>query len=935
MPHPVYNGQAIPVYSVPPNWKATVTLRTLYQTLIRESLDLSEERQERQPRCLYGIRYRPLTLSGQETGYIRRVLELAQAMPVVMPVWTEACMILANAGAGATTLTVDDTSQTLFPVLRDYVFIFRDFKTWEVLEIDSISAGEITLAEPTAFAWQTGDFVYPILIGKLPRSNMKAATDIHASQDVDFEERFNGLTDQSLVEEDTPELEVEFTSACRETARITTPVPEGATYILQISESLEGPWHNHVWIEGVVEEIFLNNDYNGEKYFRLIDAADSAILRRPVNIQASVVAPPTLEDLTGTIDSPNPLQNDGGDVYPYSQVENDMISPTELYIVPRGRKEHFTPAPFSWDGIGVVPDFSGPAGAVIKWTRDGNDPTENTIIRNFDGHVANAAPYREDFKFVIKARCFKDGCRSPMTLILVDRRIEYLFGFNSTGLFQLTGGFCGLPHPESGAEPGDGCIRNYGSVANFDEALKVFTIGAATGPAGGGHSIYYLVDDPATTTYIGWPIHTNGWSYYEHTDAVVLRQTPNPWEKIQRSFMFFWFKTSNVPAEVYLEPLVFGETLATVSGDKVGTQDALDQWIEANTPDAPTESAEIEATVFDLVLTLHHDFAFFRDPDYEPPVTDPPIPPDDEVGLGNGDDFEDYAPDTDLAGATLDAGAGWDAATPWLIETFIPLAGEDDFEGYSAGPLDLPANDLNWGDGWAGPWLLEDSPFNVLYGDDFESYTVGPMNSPVTFNGGTGWGASWKMGDAVQGIDTFETYALGAFSTGADGSGWSEDWVANEGTPVADQPWLYFRWNPTSIIYPNGSWIGVFEVELRETPGGTNWARSTNGGIATAEQVYSGGGYEAAKAIDGDVSALPATGWANNGTNGSAWLQVQLSQRRVIGEYKIGHYPNTLPSPSFGSWTFSGSLDGVSFTVLHTVGPVGSWSQGEMKTYAI
>src|SRR5688500_1240545 len=117
MPHPQHNGDNLPVYSVAPNWKQSVGLRTIYNTIVRESLNLNEERISRYPRCLYGIRYRTLPLDAQEAGYIRRVLQLAQSLPVIMPVWTESCKLLANAAIGAEEISVDTTDSTLFTVL--------------------------------------------------------------------------------------------------------------------------------------------------------------------------------------------------------------------------------------------------------------------------------------------------------------------------------------------------------------------------------------------------------------------------------------------------------------------------------------------------------------------------------------------------------------------------------------------------------------------------------------------------------------------------------------------------------------------------------------------------------------------------------------------------------------------------------------------------
>jgi hypothetical protein len=207
---PQYQGQSIPVVTIPPNWEADVFLRTIYATKFFEGLDTSEERHGRQPRCLYGLRYQTLGLSGQETGYIRRVLDLAQGMPVGIPAWTEAARLTAQANVGATTLAVDHLAPTLWEVLPDYVLIIATnereipiFNQWEVLQVTTLTDLSITLTEPTTRAWPVHSWALPLLIGRLPRAPHAQVTDIHGVLQVDFEERFHGLTDQSIQEAGT------------------------------------------------------------------------------------------------------------------------------------------------------------------------------------------------------------------------------------------------------------------------------------------------------------------------------------------------------------------------------------------------------------------------------------------------------------------------------------------------------------------------------------------------------------------------------------------------------------------------------------------------------------------------------------------------------------------------------------------------------------
>lgn len=180
-----------------------MSLRTVYGTLVRESLDLSEVRVARQPRCLYGLSYQTLPLSGQETGYIRRVMELAQDLPVIMPVWTEPTKIIEAANAGETSVAVDDLKPTLFSVLYDFAIIWESYQQWEIVSVGTPSSGGssvMRLIDPISKTYPVGTLIFPILIGKLARSGAHNITDEHGVSSPDFSETWHGLTDQSKIE---------------------------------------------------------------------------------------------------------------------------------------------------------------------------------------------------------------------------------------------------------------------------------------------------------------------------------------------------------------------------------------------------------------------------------------------------------------------------------------------------------------------------------------------------------------------------------------------------------------------------------------------------------------------------------------------------------------------------------------------------------------
>lgn len=952
---PTYRDQEIPIFSFKPDWSNEVNLVCLYHTIIREALDNSEERHGRRPRCLYGIKFQTMALRGQETGYLRRFLELAQAMPIGMPVWTDECRLLQGISEGATTLSVEDTTVTLFGVLADYALIWRAFNDWEVVEIDEIEEDAITLSEPTVKAFPAGSMVVPLLFGKLPRANLRQPTDDKGAFQVEFEERFNGITDQSIVETSTPELEWEFNSECQNELVLRFSMPEGETWRVQIAESLEGPWGNHIWAsitgdeaEAGVKELVLNNDYSGTHYFRVVD--QEGVLRRSAVLPAAaVLAAPTLNSISNcSVPEDRAMFASEGFVYAYSDRENDMISPDEVYLVPRGRYEHVYAAPFTSADIVAVPDISAPEGAIIKWTRDGSDPTENTVMPMLDGVEENISPSRPDFRFILKIRCFKDGCASPVTTILLDRRINILARFNSTGVGNVAAGFCDLPRDEDDAESGFSCNLNYGGTQGLADAMEALAKGSATS-SNGGLLVYKNFGAESNGIYLGWENFQVAWSYYNHQGSEISAESI--WALMRPCFTFAYAHCTNDtnPDATYFQPDEFGSTITGAGGGTGLTfmELALDDYILSTQPE---DDGSNSLEQLELVLTVHHDFVELSAGGYVPPETDPEPPivvPENTI---YGDDFEAYADDDDLSGDTLEEGTGWDG--PWVIHEYVSTDPGDDFESYGADDDDVTtATALAGGEGWAAGsvWTVHDYNFNRAGGDDFESYSDDEEVTIVELFGGESWeeGSFWIVYDYAGqgGGDDFESYSDGELTDGTSdnlngGTGWNkatavEDWVVHDWASKPPNATAYRYWR-IEILNNNGdtSFTGILEVELRETNGGTNYALASNGGSASASLDNTDG--PAAEAIDGSLSSL--AGWIC--PNNNAWPQhidIDLGSARTITEVKLGSYSttNTTAARSIHDAVIYGSNDGSTWTPIKAIWGETNWTFGELRTFNI
>jgi hypothetical protein len=985
MPHPEYKGQPLPVYSICPNWKTKVSLRTIYSTLIRESLDLSEVRIAKQPRCLYALRYSTLPLTGQETGYIRRVLEMAQALPIIMPVWTEASKLTTAAGVGDNILQVDTTFPTLLSVLYDYVIVWKDFAHWEIVATDNPGTNEITLDDEIQNAYPVGSLVMPILIGKMPRPATPQITDEHGTHSVNFEERFHGLTDQSVVEQILPDLELSYTDACRAEFVITARDLDPETvYSIEISDDPAGDWAPHIYfaltealeIATGVKEIVVNNDYAGAAYFRIARALDAAgdpdyeILTRHAAPLASVVAPPVISltnlseittevqltaiegALAGASDGLRSLEyySDGGFIIPYSAVEDPLSFGSLQY---RRFQKQYAGRQWSTSSKGTllaggsinnVVSTIGPAGATIKWTRDLSDPALDTPAPlSYNGVANNAYVWDDKFTGVIKARCFKDGCRSPLAMVAVTKVMFEHPVFKTQGMSRDAASYCDLPDPVDGSESGLSCNLNYGGICGF-EAVN-YAAGTSGGVlANGGDLLQSYSDSIANSTFMGWPVHSAHSSYYQFA-ASTWAAWFNGW--LIAPVTHSWAITTLGVIEPGVEVWLTGASEALRDAWTPIRDAYIDDLLPGNPGHACGDSStyEMRMTRFDITRSPLY-YMEMRDLHWLAPTFDPPADSGDPAPVIPPaipyDDFETY---TEGTVATLTLGfhdtVDWDGY--WTVRDGATIAtGFDKFDDYADGAVPdytatpAPGYDpYDGGEAWdpGDEWRRRDGELSKFYIESWDGIADGalPFDTATAGTGFmTGLGEGWVFGGSLTfaGVDSFDAYADGAFVPAATGT----NMVAGEAWVQKDHTVWYVRILQQGITNPVGNNIGITEFEAREVALGTNWALASNGGVALASTEFSGT-YAASKAIDGDSSGAN-NGWANNGTGGNnvTYLRVKFAAPRTIRQYKVGHYPTGGPYPALSAWDFQYSYDGTIWMGTSSVTGQTVWTLGELKT---
>jgi hypothetical protein len=184
-----YQNQDVPVFSIPPDWSTNVTLTERYGGLAFEALSTAEERLATQPRPLLSLAYDTLTLSEQEQGYIRKILEVASAIPIALPLWQFQRKLTADVVIGNAFVKCDLIGPAMFDVVPACM-LWNSFNYFETFRTFVIGESEIGFDAPITKQFAVGDIVVPIIVGHIVRDDVPAVTDSNSRFPVKLDEQF-------------------------------------------------------------------------------------------------------------------------------------------------------------------------------------------------------------------------------------------------------------------------------------------------------------------------------------------------------------------------------------------------------------------------------------------------------------------------------------------------------------------------------------------------------------------------------------------------------------------------------------------------------------------------------------------------------------------------------------------------------------------------
>lgn len=160
-------GKSARVFPFPPNWASPVIETLEWKTDVLRSRDGREQRRALRENPRRSFEY-DLLLNGEISAMFESYLWGWQDRYFALPVWTDIGKLTAGVPIGQSTLPV--VTDTLSFRANDFALIYRNQKTYEVVELQSIASTVLTLKAPVASAWEAGTKVYPLLLSHLSDS---------------------------------------------------------------------------------------------------------------------------------------------------------------------------------------------------------------------------------------------------------------------------------------------------------------------------------------------------------------------------------------------------------------------------------------------------------------------------------------------------------------------------------------------------------------------------------------------------------------------------------------------------------------------------------------------------------------------------------------------------------------------------------------------
>lgn len=157
-------GKSARVFPFPPNWKTPVIENLEWKTDVLRSRNGLEQRRALRENPRRGFEYGML-LAGEHISMFEAYLWGWQDKHFALPVWTDAGKLTASASGAQSVLQLQ--TDTLGFRNGDFAIVYGGLKQYEAVQVQSLSATQITTVSPLGATWPAGTKVYPLILAHL------------------------------------------------------------------------------------------------------------------------------------------------------------------------------------------------------------------------------------------------------------------------------------------------------------------------------------------------------------------------------------------------------------------------------------------------------------------------------------------------------------------------------------------------------------------------------------------------------------------------------------------------------------------------------------------------------------------------------------------------------------------------------------------------
>lgn len=178
-------GNRILVFGYAPDWSEAPRETYAWLTDVLTAQDGSEQRVALRGAPRRGLAFRIVALDQHQCNVLETLLLGWQARLYALPVWTDPQWLAAPLAAGSLSIPCATSGYEFAP--DGLALLWRDYLTFESVEVASVGGASLALKRPTVAAWPAGTRLLPVRFGRLPaRQKLTRLSDTAMEASLDF-----------------------------------------------------------------------------------------------------------------------------------------------------------------------------------------------------------------------------------------------------------------------------------------------------------------------------------------------------------------------------------------------------------------------------------------------------------------------------------------------------------------------------------------------------------------------------------------------------------------------------------------------------------------------------------------------------------------------------------------------------------------------------